>query len=91
MLDLSYAQLYCREQREIVIWKSLKAGLHKMKQRELLLHFMYGKIGFAILPVLCAFTGDEFWAARKGYDSVQQNRAGAWKTWLRISLGFHWI
>ena len=59
MLDLSYAQPQLqRTKRNCCIWKALKLDeARKMKERELLLHFMYGKIGFAILTVLCAFAG----------------------------------
>ena len=47
------------ENKEKLLYlKALKLDeARKMKQRELLLHFMYGKIGFAILTVLSAFAG----------------------------------
>ena len=78
------------ENKEKLLYlKSLKAGWStENEQRELLLHFMYGKIGFAILTVLCAFAGGCILSSLgKGMTQCSKIGAGAWETWLRIFLG----
>ena len=78
------------ENKEKLLYlKSLKAGWStENEQRELLLHFMYGKIGFTILTVLCAFAGGCILSSLgKGMTQCSKIGAGAWETWLRIFLG----